>query len=131
MERAVDRRFSPAAPPWSPLCRSSRKLAIAGAVLVMVAYVGVIHGDRVGRADVHAQWDDARKAAIAAERERDAMVEQKLETKYGPQLADLQRQAGERKARSDQYERQILTLRAKQATGKAPPARSCELGDAC
>jgi hypothetical protein len=106
----------------------SRKFVIAGAVLVVVGYVGVIHGDRVGSADVHAQWDDARKAAIEAERDRDAMVEHNLETKYGPQLAALQKQATERKSRSDQYERQILALRASQPAGKAAPAAACELG---
>lgn len=107
----------------------ARKPVIKGAVLVIVGYVGLIYGDRVGSADVQAQWADARKAAIAAEKEREAMIEHKLEQTYGPKLADLQKQSAERKARSDRYERQIITLRAKQAAGTAP-ARSCELGAA-
>jgi hypothetical protein len=110
----------------------ARKPVIAAAVLVMVGYVGLIHGDRVGRADVHAQWADARKAAIEADTQRDAMVEQKLEQSYQPKLAELQKQSAERKARSDAYEQRILAMLAKPAAAKGGPAAgaaaACKLG---
>jgi hypothetical protein len=107
----------------------ARKFMIAAAVTIVVGWLCLIHGDRVGRADVEAQWADARKAAIAAEQERDTMAEQKLAAKYGPQLAALQKQAAERKTWSDDYERQILALRAKAGAAGKPAAARCELGD--
>jgi len=107
------------------LVPAARKLVILGAILVLLGWFCLLHGDRVGRADVHAQWADARRAAIAAERERDAMVEQNLEKKYGPQLEALQKRASERKLRSEQDERQMA-----KAPVKTGAAGSCELGDA-
>lgn len=103
----------------------ARKLVVLGSILVLVGWLCLVHGDRVGRADVHAQWHDARKAAIAAEKERDAMAEQKLDQKYRPQLADLQKQSDARKARADNYERKMVALLAKN-----PAAPRCELGGA-
>jgi len=100
------------------------KPVIAGAVVVVLVLIGVIHGDRVGRADVEAQWADARKAAIAADQERDALIEQQLEAKYKPQLAALQKQADERKARGEANERKTI---ASVSTGQ--PGR-CLLGAA-
>jgi hypothetical protein len=99
------------------------KPVIFGAVGVGLLYLGVIHGDRVGRADVNAQWADARKAAIKADQERDAMIEQKLEAKYQPQLADLQKQADARKARAEANERKIASV------SRGQPGR-CLLGAA-
>lgn len=106
----------------------ARKLAIAAAITVLVGWACLIHGDATGRADVEAQWADARKAAIAAEADRDAMAELKLEAKYQPQLIDLQKQSDARKARSDSYERQIMALLAKSPAGKGPSPNSCLLG---
>lgn len=111
------------------LVPASRKLVIIGAGVVLVGWFCLIHGDRVGRADVNAQWADARKAAIAADQERDALAELKLERKYQPQLIDLQKQADARKARADAYERQILTMLSKPAS-KGSAAAVCELGAA-
>jgi hypothetical protein len=107
------------------LVPAARKLVILGAILVLVGWFCLLHGDRVGRADVHAQWADARRAAIEADRERDAMIEQNLEKKYGPQLEALQKRASERNRRSEQDERQMAKLPI-----KAGAAGSCELGDA-
>ena len=102
----------------------ARKLVIAGAVLVLVGFVCVIHGDRVGRADVEAQWADARKAAIAAEQERKIMIEQQLERQYKPQLAGLQQQSNERKAKADANEKKLAIRSKGHARG------TCELGAA-
>lgn len=102
------------------------KPAIAAAILVAVALGGVLYGDRTGRADVTAQWNDAKAAAEAAQAKRDADIGRELEQKYQPQLAELQQQADERKTRADAYERQILKL-----LSNNPAARSaCELGAA-
>lgn len=68
------------------------KPAIIGAIALALVYGGTLYGDATGRADVKAQWADARKAEIAAAQERDAMTEQQLEAKYAPQLAELQKQ---------------------------------------
>lgn len=74
----------------------ARKVAIAGAVAVVIAYVSTIHGNKVGLADgkaeIQAQWDAARQAEIAAAQERDAMTEQDLTAKYASQLDQLKSQ---------------------------------------
>jgi hypothetical protein len=101
------------------------KPAIILAGVIAVAYVSMLYGDKTGRADVEAQWADARKAAIAAAEERDAMTEQTLTSTYTPQLAALEKAAGDNKEKADAYERQILTLLAKN-----PAGNSCELGAA-
>ena len=44
----------------------ARKAVILVAIGALISLVSVIHGDRVGSADVHAEWAEARKAAIAA-----------------------------------------------------------------
>lgn len=93
-------------------------------VAVALLWVGLIHGDATGRADVEAQWADARKAAITADAERDAMTEQKLELTYKPKLADLQKQADERKQKAEADERRIATL------SKGSARSACELGAA-
>lgn len=109
----------------------ARRLAIEGAIVVAVGWFCLVHGDKVGRADVEVQWADARAAAIAAEQERDAMVEQNLEQTYQPKLAELARLAEQRKARSDDYERGIKALLAKMpAAAKAAAGTVCELGAA-
>jgi hypothetical protein len=107
----------------------ARKFVIGGAVLVLVGWVCLIHGDKVGRADVHAQWDEAKAAAVEAQKARDATIGHELEQKYQPQLAELQKQSDERKARADSYERKIIALLAKTPTKTASAGR-CELGDA-
>lgn len=104
------------------------KPAIGAAVLVGIGFAGVLYGDHIGRADVEAQWDDARKAAITAADERDQMAEQTLQARYGPRLDELQRQAGENKRKADEYERKLLAAMSKDAGGKVGGA--CELGDA-
>lgn len=111
------------------LVPASRKLVILGAVGVLIGYVCVIHGDRVGRSDLQKQWDDSRTKAEAAQKARDADVARDLERKYQPELAGLQRLADERKARSDAYEKQILSLLAKAPAG-AGASHTCELGAA-
>jgi hypothetical protein len=103
----------------------ARKLAIAGAVLVLVGWAGLVHGDAVGRADLQKQWDDSKAAAAVAQKARDADVARELEQKYQPQLEALQKQSAERKSRSDAYESKILALLA-----KSPGATSCQLGAA-
>lgn len=111
------------------LLPAARKAAILGAILVVACWICLIHGDRVGRADVEAQWADARKAAIAADKERDAMIGAQLEATYKPKLAELQKQADERKAKADSYERKIVALLAK-GPEKAPAGNACLLGAA-
>lgn len=101
------------------------KPALIAAAVLAIAYAGVLYGDHTGRADVEAQWADARKAAIAAADERDTMTEQTLTATYAPQLATLEEQARANKERADAYERQILRLLAKDPAGPA-----CELGAA-
>ena len=106
------------------LVPASRKLVILAAIGVVIGWVCLLHGDRVGRADVEAQWADARRAAIAATADRDQLAELTLEAKYQPQLIDLQKQADARKAKADAYERQIITLLAKNQGAR----NVCELG---
>jgi hypothetical protein len=103
------------------------KPAIGAAVLVGIGYAGVLYGDHAGRADVEAQWADARKAAIAAGIERDQMAEQQLQAKFGPKLDELQRQAADNKRKADDYERKLLTAKVADAS---KPGAVCELGDA-
>jgi hypothetical protein len=105
----------------------ARKLVIIGAITVLVGWVCLIHGDKVGRADLQKQWDDAKAAAEQAQTERDATIERDLETKYQPQLAELQKQSDERKAKADSYEKKIALL-AKNPKSTAAPG--CELGAA-
>jgi hypothetical protein len=101
------------------------KPVIAAGVVVGLCWICVIHGDRVGRADVEAQWADARKAAIETEAERKIMIEQQVDLRYQPMLAELKQQSDERKARADANERKLAVL------SKGAPARNaCELGAA-
>jgi hypothetical protein len=77
---------------WSSTTRRCSSPRSAPRSLVGIGYAGLLYGDHVGRADVEAQWADARKAAIAAEQERDAMVEQQLEAEISARrLAELQK----------------------------------------
>jgi hypothetical protein len=107
------------------------KPAIGAAMLLGAAYAGTLYGDRTGRTDVEAQWADARKAAIAAEHERDQMAEQTLQAKYGPRLEELARQAADNKRKADGYEHKLLTAKVADA-GKdtRKPVAVCELGAA-
>lgn len=100
------------------------KPAILLAIGLLLLYGGTLYGDHTGRADVEAQWADAREAAIKADQERDTMIEQKLEAKYQPQLAALQKLADERNARAAANERKIAT------NSKAPARGACLLGAA-
>lgn len=102
--------------------------AIRAAVVIAVAYAGVLYGDATGRADVEAQWKDAREAAIAAEQERDAAIAEGLERKYAPQLEALKKQASTNKEQADGYEKKLLALMARSAAG-GNRAAGCELGD--
>lgn len=99
------------------------KPVICGGVAVVLVWFGLIHGDRTGRADVETQWADARKAAIAADAERDVMTEQKLEATYQPKLAALQKLAEQRKQEAQANERKINS-------SKTPARAVCELGAA-
>lgn len=104
--------------------------AIKAAVLLVLGYALVLYGDHAGRADVEAQWADARKAAIAAEEERDRMAEQQLEAKYSPVIEALQKQAGERNRQANLHEQTLVALRAKPpAAGRPASGAACELGD--
>lgn len=100
---------------------------IAGAGVVLV-YASLMVGGSIGRGEIEAEWADARKAAIAAQQERDAKVERNLAQKYDPQLAALVQQAKINKDQADAYERKLLAEMAKHATGGAKPRPSCELG---
>lgn len=102
-----------------------RKLLIAGAVTVVVGWVCLIHGDQVGRADLQKQWDDAKAAAVEAQKARDADIGRELEARYQPKLEGLQKQAEERKARADAYEQKIADL-----SKRRPANGACELGAA-
>jgi hypothetical protein len=100
--------------------------ALVVAIVILLVYFGVLYGGHVGRADVEAQWADARKAAIAAASERDAMTERTLEQKYAPRLAALEKQAADNKARADGYESRIIGLLAKGTSSRG----ACALGAA-
>lgn len=111
------------------LVPASRKLVILAAIGVVIGWLGLLHGDRVGRADVEAQWADARQAAIAAEKDRDNLVELELERKYQPLLIDIANQSDARKKKADAYERQIFNLQSKTvALSKTPAPAVCVLG---
>ena len=99
------------------------KPALIAAGVLTIGYAGILYGDAKGRADVEAHWADARKAAIAAAEERDAMAEQSLTEKFTPQLSALERESRDNKERADAYEHQILSA-------KDPAAGRCELGAA-
>lgn len=103
---------------------AARRVVILGTVLVVVGWLCLIHGDRTGRADVEAQWADARAAAIAAGNERDEMTALNLDAKYQPQLIALQKQAEERGKQVQTYERKILEMLAHN-----PKSGGVELGD--
>jgi hypothetical protein len=107
----------------------ARKLAVAGAITVLVGWFGLIHGDAVGRADVQMQWNDAKAAALKAQTERDDQVEQSLKAKYEPKLAELQQQSDAHKARGDSYEQKLQHLAAQKRPSPAAGA-SCQLGAA-
>lgn len=100
------------------------KPTLIAAGIVAIAYAGVMYGDHVGRADVEAQWADARAAAIKAQEARDRLAARQLEQTYAPQLAELEKQAKDNKDQADAYERKIMALLAR------TPAGACELGDA-
>jgi hypothetical protein len=106
-----------------------RKLAIVGAIAAVALGIGLVRGEivghRDGKAEVQGQWDDARKAAIAADEERDRLIEQQLEAQYQPRLGELQAQAAAEKARADGYE-----AKGAVAKGHSAAAAACELGDA-
>lgn len=118
---------------------STLRLGIRLGIAVALLYGATLYGNATGRGDVEAQWADARKAAIAADSERDAMTEQSLEAKYGPQLAALQLQdqahatrAETFQQRAKSYESTIIGLRALVAPDakpvKAAAGNACELG---
>ena len=96
-----------------------RRLAITGALVVVALWIGLLHGDAVGRADLQTQWNAARLAAAAAAAKRDADAQAELDARYQPMIADLQSQADDRKQQVDDYERKMLSMVA---------AGSCELG---
>lgn len=123
----------------------ARKAAVVIAVMVVVAFVCLLHGAAVGRADVEARWAGARIAAQKARVARDGAIEQQLEAKYGPQLADITQQANDNKARADSYESKMVALLALARPGKgrraeagkgeankdrAAPGGACDLGAA-
>ena len=103
----------------------ARQLAIVGMLLVFAAWIGLVHGEATGRADTQKQWDAEREAAIAAQQQRDAQIEQDLEAKYQPLLAELRKQSDERRAQGDQYETTIRRLAQNSHT-----AGGCQLGAA-
>lgn len=102
----------------------ARRFVVRGAVITIIGYVCLIHGDRTGRADVEAQWADARKAAIVAEHDRDNLVEHQLTLKYQPELDRLKREAAGRKTRAEADERKLATA------SKVAARNTCELGAA-
>jgi hypothetical protein len=108
-----------------------RKAMLIGAAFVALGWLCLIHGDRVGRADVEAQWADARQAAIEASDHRDVMTELNLRSEYGPQNAAIEQRAADNKKRADDAEHRNRELLAKLASrGKtgAQAASACKLG---
>ncbi len=96
---------------------------IAGGV-VAIAYFSMIYGDKVGRADVQAQWDAAREAAVKAQDRRDTSIDKTLQEKYAQALQALQSQ----KDRADANDEKVKFL---QGSGKPKPvSASCQLGTA-
>lgn len=107
----------------------ARKIAVLIAINVLIAWFCLMHGDAVGRADVSAQWNDARAAALKAQTERDDQVEQSLKATYEPKLAELQAQSDAHKARGDSYEQKLQAIAAQKHPSPAAAA-GCQLGAA-
>lgn len=74
----------------------ARRLAIAGGIVVAVGYGCVMHGARLGRADVQARWEAARTAETEAAKQRDIDAERSLDAKYQPIIAELEKRAADR-----------------------------------
>lgn len=109
---------------------AARRFVIFGAYSVVLGWLCLIHGDRTGSADVHKQWDAAKKEAAAEQDLRDTRVAFDLKQAYAPQLAKLQAESRQRKEQADAYEKQILALLAKPPAAGKPAADRCELGAA-
>lgn len=99
-----------------------RYFVLIGAFVIVTNYGTAIYVNHVSRADVMAQWNEAKAAAEEARKNRDATIAREIEAKYAPQIADQQKQVGELDAQVRDYEKQIL---AQLAGGGG----RCELGD--
>ena len=97
--------------------------AIRIGLLVLTAYICLLVGETFGARDKQRQWDHARIEAAAAQKQHDTEIGIALDTKYKPQLEQIQRQAQANKDLADGYEQKMLALLAKQ-----PASGSCRLG---
>jgi len=101
------------------------RLAIFGAILVAVGYFAEIHGNAVGLADgkaeVQAQWDQAKIDAEKQRVARDAEIAREIEAKYQPLIGDRTAVADLQQQVSD-YEKQLLAQKMAGAGG------TCRLG---
>ena len=69
-----------------------RGFAIVGALIVGAGWAGTLHGDKVGRADVQAQWNAAKVAAAQADKENAAKAAADATTRENKILADANAQ---------------------------------------
>lgn len=69
-----------------------RGFAIVGVLIVAAGWFGTLHGDKVGRADVQAQWDSAKAAAAQADRENAAKAAADATTRESAILANANEQ---------------------------------------
>lgn len=65
-----------------------RGIAIVGALIVAAGWAGTLHGDKIGRADVQAQWSAANAAAVQADKENAAKAAADATTRENQILAD-------------------------------------------
>jgi hypothetical protein len=77
-----------------------RKLVVRVGAGVLLAYVVVIYGYRLGASDIRTQWKAANLAAEAAAAARDILIQKQLEAKYPP-ASSTQVDEDERKVLAD------------------------------
>lgn len=70
---------------------TARSLAIKIAVAVTIAYLSLIYGNHVGRADERAVWVAANAKIAKEAKARDADAAKAAEAKYGPVIAERDR----------------------------------------
>jgi|ERR1700674_1438914 len=82
-----------------------RSLATHAALALAVGYAALMYGDKVGRADVTAQWNAAIARAEKEREARDAAIHAEIEGQYRPIVAALERQVADNQREVDKDER--------------------------
>lgn len=97
-----------------------RGIAIRAAIVIGVAYGGLLYGDHVGRADTMAQWNAANAKAEQARQQRDAQVKADAEREMAPLVAQMRAALETRTKQVTKYEHDLLAAKS--------GAAACELG---